>query len=376
MNNAKKNKRTLDTQHQQKINLFKQQCNSKHDLEKQLILYKTQLESYKNRKLQDLHQDEFDEYIECTDNIHDIEKQLKNFETIGSYYISNADTLFKYYDLIEKNQTNNMNVKGNSINNTILKYFVETSSNVINNTDDRATLLDKYMANNDTNYIKQDEPIADICSKCGSDNRNIVINEGIVQCNNCFCVESVIIDHDQPSYKDPPKEVTYFAYKRINHLNEWISQIQGRETTTLDNAVYDQILIEIKKQKITNMADVTEKKVREILKKLKQNKWYEHSAHIVNKLNGLPIPHFEPELEEKLRNMFKMIQPCFVKYAPPDRKNFLSYSYIMYKMLQLLGRDEYLGMFKLLKSRDKLYQHDIVFKKICEELNWEFIPSL
>ena len=269
-----------------------------------------------------------------------------------------------------------MNVKGNAINNTILKYFVETSSNVINNTDDRATLLDKYMANNDFNYIKQDEPIADICSKCGSDNRNIVINEGIVQCNNCFCVESVIIDHDQPSYKDPPKEVTYFAYKRINHLNEWISQIQGRETTTLDNTVYDQILIEIKKQKITNMADVTEKKVREILKKLKQNKWYEHSAHIVNKLNGLPIPHFEPELEEKLRNMFKMIQPCFVKYAPPDRKNFLSYSYIMYKMLQLLGRDEYLGMFKLLKSRDKLYQHDIVFKKICEELNWEFIPSL
>ena len=326
--------------------------------------------------MQDLPQEEFDEYILCTDQINNIEKQLKSFETINSYYISNADTLFKYYDLIDKNQTNNMNVKGNAINNTILKYFVETSSNVINNTDDRATLLDKYMANNDFNYIKQDEPIADICSKCGSDNRNIVINEGIVQCNNCFCVESVIIDHDQPSYKDPPKEVTYFAYKRINHLNEWISQIQGRETTTLDNTVYDQILIEIKKQKITNMADVTEKKVREILKKLKQNKWYEHSAHIVNKLNGLPIPHFEPELEEKLRNMFKMIQPCFVKYAPPDRKNFLSYSYIMYKMLQLLGRDEYLGMFKLLKSRDKLYQHDIVFKKICEELNWEFIPSL
>jgi hypothetical protein len=27
------------------------------------------------------------------------------------------------------------------------------------------------------------------------------------------------------------KEISYFAYKRINHFQEWISQIQGKETT-------------------------------------------------------------------------------------------------------------------------------------------------
>jgi hypothetical protein len=107
------------------------------------------------------------------------------------------------------------------------------------------------------------------------------------------------------------------------------------------------ILLEIKKQKICNMADLNAKKLKEILKKLRMNKYYEHIPHILNKLNGLPIPHFEPELEEKLRSMFKMIQAPFLKHAPAARKNFLSYSYCLHKMMQLLGRDEYLTSFGL-----------------------------
>lgn len=124
------------------------------------------------------------------------------------------------------------------------------------------------------------------------------------------------------------------------------------------------------------MADLTPKKVKEILKRLKINKYYEHVNHIIYKLNGIPIPHFEPELEEKLRTMFKMIQPSFVKHAPSNRKNFLSYSYVLHKMLQLLGKDEYLKNFPLLRSREKLYQQDQIFKKICGDLGWQFIQSL
>jgi hypothetical protein len=158
--------------------------------------------------------------------------------------------------------------------------------------------------------------------------------------------------------------------------NEWISQIQGKEQTDINPDIYDAILVEIKKQQISNMADLTPSKVKEILKKLKMNKYYEHIPHIINKLNGLPISHFEPDLEEKLRTMFKLIQPPFLKYAPPNRKNFLSYSYALHKMSQLLGRDEYLTNFPLLKSREKLFQQDEIWKKICRDLNWTFYPSL
>ena len=154
-----------------------------------------------------------------------------------------------------------------------------------------------------------------------------------------------------------------------------ISQIQGKETTDIPEEVYDKILLEIKKQRISNMATLKTKQVRSILKKLKLTKYYEHTHHIIHKLNGLPIPNFEPDLEEKLRTMFKIIQPLFLKHAPVNRKNFLSYSYVIYKFLELLGRDEYLSNFNLLKNREKLHQQDIVWKKICDDLGWEFIRS-
>ena len=154
-----------------------------------------------------------------------------------------------------------------------------------------------------------------------------------------------------------------------------ISQIQGKETTEISTDIYDRILLELKKQKLTNMAELDIKKIKEVLKTLELNKYYEHIPHILNKLTNLPVPHFEPELEDKLRNMFRMIQPSFLKHAPPTRKNFLSYSYVLHKFMQLLGRDEYLENFQLLKSREKLHEQDQIFKKICNELNWEFIPS-
>ena len=74
--------------------------------------------------------------------------------------------------------------------------------------------------------------------------------------------------------------------------------------------------------------------------------------------------------------MLKVIQSPFIKHCPKDRKNFLSYSYVLHKFIQLLGLDEYLVNFPLLKSREKLYQQDKIWKMICQELNWEFIKSI
>ena len=256
------------------------------------------------------------------------------------------------------------------------------------NTDDRATLLEKYLTCTNTDFIKSDAPedeaaienaaasVPTPCAHCGSTNRTVMTHDGYIFCNECFTLEYVLVDHEKPSYKDPPKEVTYFAYKRINHFNEWLNQVQGKETTDIPDEVYDKILLEIKKQKISNMADLTHVKVREILKKLKINKYYEHIPHIINRLSGVSMPHIPPELEDRLRHMFCQIQVPFLKHSPPSRKNFLSYSYVLHKFMQLLEKDQYVHCFTLLKSRDKLQAQDIIWSKICEELGWEFVRSL
>ena len=82
------------------------------------------------------------------------------------------------------------------------------------------------------------------------------------------------------------------------------------------------------------------------------------------------------EDEEKLRHMFKEIQPSFQKHRPEDRSNFLSYSFILYKFCELLELDEFLSCFPLLKNRDKLYMQDKIWQKICLDMDWEFIRTI
>jgi hypothetical protein len=82
------------------------------------------------------------------------------------------------------------------------------------------------------------------------------------------------------------------------------------------------------------------------------------------------------EVEEKFREMFKLCQEPFNIHSPKDRKNFLSYSYTLHKFCELLELYDFLPCFPLLKSTEKLKEQDKIWKKICEYLNWQFIPSI
>lgn len=90
----------------------------------------------------------------------------------------------------------------------------------------------------------------------------------------------------------------------------------------------------------------------------------------------MPAPKLTAALEDRLKAMFAEIQEPFKRNCPPQRKNFLSYGYTLYKMCELLGEDELLRYFPLLKSNEKLYAQDQIWKKICRDLRWEFIPSV
>ena len=240
------------------------------------------------------------------------------------------------------------------------------------------TIYDKYMKMTDKNYINVNNDDVDIFDMCKYCKVEMLLNNntGVLICPKCGLMENIIVDSDKPSFKEPPKEMTSFCYKRINHLNEFLAQFQAKETTEIHEDVYNEILMEIKKERITNMATITPEKMRELLRRIKKNDYYEHIPYIINQLNGLPAPVIAPEIEEIIRGMFKAIQIPFEKYCPPKRKNFLSYSYIMYKFFELLELDEYLRCFQLLKSRTKLHQQDEIWKNICKDLNWQFIKSI
>jgi len=222
------------------------------------------------------------------------------------------------------------------------------------------------------------ERIETVCPNCIDSNIILVQNVSDLVCESCGIVVAAHIN-EELTYREEQEtseKIVNYSYKRENHFNEWLSQFQAQETTTIPDEVMEQLRTELKKMKIKNLEDITHAKIRSLLKKLRLNKYYEHVPYITNILNGIKPPNMPSELEECLRIMFKDIQKPFDDNCPTERKNFLSYSYVLYKFCELLSEDAYLQYFPLLKSKEKLYQQDVIWKKICHDLKWEFIPTV
>ena len=156
------------------------------------------------------------------------------------------------------------------------------------------------------------------------------------------------------------------------------SQMQAQETTSPSEELIDKLLLELKKNRIKDITKINRTLIKGYLKKLRYTKQYEHIPAIINKLCGRPPPIITRELQAKLISMFEQIQTPFEKFCPKDRKNFMSYSYTLHKMCQLLGEDQLLPCFPLLKSREKLYLQDKIWKDICscDSISWQFYPSI
>lgn len=295
---------------------------------------------------------------------------------LNSEYETNDKKAFDPIDLEQTLVKRNMDKRLRYGNRTqTLDDFITSQK-----TDTRADDLDDYLSHVYDTYPsskvkfkeKQNHLICDSCSGDIIEDRA----KGTRSCQVCGKMSICFIESERPSYLDQPQDQSYFCYKRINHFNENLNLVQARESTNIPEEVMNIIMGELRKIKITNMKTLSVKKMKKILKKLKFNKYCEHAPHIVAKLNGVKPPRISSEVEDDLRHMFLKIQEPFARVCPKNRKNFLSYSYVLYKMLELKNLDEFLMYFPLLKSREKLYQQDIIWKGICEILRWEFIPSV
>ena len=371
---------TLDTLHNLQI---KKMTEHENEINK-LVKEKEEIQAKINNVENEIEYDQLEHRLKYLVNEINSRKEKNEFL---DYYLDTGDILYDYYDIQEKIQDGTIVGSGKKKIGAIFDILEKTDDKTLKQTNNkdsksllsRDKLLEKYLKKVHPDSVKSITNISDDtygdCPLC-EEEMVFSSNEAVFTCKNCGHQEFVLIDSDKPSYKDPPREVSYYAYKRINHFNEWLAQLQAKETTEIPQDVFDQILVELKKERILNLQDIKQRKIREILKKLKLNKYYEHVSHITHRLNGQNAPIMSREVEEKLRFMFKEIQPSFVKHCPSDRNNFLSYSYVLYKFCELLELDEYLRYFPLLKNRDKLYAQDKIWELICKDLRWGYIKSI
>jgi len=365
----KRTSTTLDGKHKEFINEF---ARDENDIIPKLLNEKSELK----KKLENPDESiSIEQKMNIQDKIKEINEKinLTKFKK-KEYYLDNVKHIFDYFE--NKKNISKGEVTNNSKSQAIDLFFKikKEDTNITENKNNN--IVQKYLTNIDDTFLDINLFVRqiDICKYCFKGELIPLEDEGVLICNSCSRNIPYLIENEKPSYKEPPKEVCFYAYKRINHFKEIISQFQGKETTQILPEVIENIKQQIKKERI-NLSQLTNTKTKEILKKLGYNKYYEHIPFIKDKL-GIKPPIMSPELEETLFNLFMELQAPYSKFCPDDRVNFLNYYYTAYKLCELLGETQYLQHLPLLKDREKRIDQDTIWKKICQELNWEFIPTI
>jgi hypothetical protein len=368
----KKSSITLDTKHKEILNEF-----TKDERDK-IPELKVERQELKQKLIDDHDELSVEQRLDLEDRVNELTYLIKEMKTKKrEYFLDNSKFIFEYFEN-KKNISDGAIISSNTnkakLVNSFFKIKQENESNKVNQNENN--IVQKYLTNIDDSFLDVNSYVCqtDICAFCHKGELIPLEDEGVLVCNSCSRSIPYLIENEKPSYKEPPKEVCFYAYKRINHFKEILAQFQGKETTQIPLDVIENIKLQIKKERI-EVSQITNTKTKEILKKLGYNKYYEHIPFIKDKL-GIKPPIMSPELEETLCNLFVELQAPYSKFCPDDRVNFLNYYYTAYKLCELLGEEKYLPFFPMLKDKEKRIEQDVIWKKICEELDWEFIHTI
>ena len=365
----KKNLVTLDNKHKEFLNEF-----AKDEID-HLPTLREEKYNLKNKLLSETQELSIEQKMDIGDRVNEINEKIKMLKNKKKeYFLDNSKYIFDYFE--NKKSISSGTSSGLSNKNKFIEDFFKINNNTKNENNNNNNIVHKYLTNIDDSFLDINEFVSqnNICNYCFKGELIPIEDEGLLVCNICSRNIPYLIENEKPSYKEPPKEVCFYAYKRINHFKEILAQFQGKETTQIPIEVIENIKLQIKKERI-DITQITNHKTKEVLKKLGYNKYYEHIPFIKDKL-GIKPPIMSQELEETLCNLFIELQAPYSKFCPDDRVNFLNYYYTAYKLCELLGETQYLENFPMLKDREKRIEQDAIWKKICYELNWEFIQTI
>ena len=367
---SSKESNTLDNKHRLMVKYFNEKRNEIEDLISQINIILGEIKAMDERR------DSFTiadtksraalldkkELLE-----HEYTSIKSNFDEMD-YYDNAGDLISDYYEMRDNKEIEPKETKN------ILEFLCNKKEKASNNQGEikqsnRANLFEKYCQRVEGIRVVHDDGSNRIkyCDECKIE-KILDMSESAYICPCCGDSEMIILDEDR-QIKD------YSPYRRLNHFREWLNQFQAKQSPDIPEQIFVDIVKELNKKRINDLSILNKKKMKAILKKLDYNGYYEHVAYIINKLNNLPPPKITRDMEKLFISMFFKIQEPWEMYKHVDRKNFLSYSYVLHKFCELLELDHLLECFPLHKDPDKIMENDQIWEKICKHLNWEYISS-
>ena len=228
----------IDNKHSEILKLFEHQPQMINELKTQLTKYIDEYEQLSSIDNTVITNEQLERKFELKSQIDEIEKKIAHIEQQNNpikYFVHTGHTLFQYYNKVNVvEQIQPVVENKNPLSKSILEFFktdnplvptmgiIQESVSESKNVKTKTQMMDKYMSYVDSRYItdKNKEDDIEVCNTCNTQ-KLFIHAEGIMVCQKCGIQDYVLIDCDKPSYKEPPKEIAYFAYKRINHFNCW-----------------------------------------------------------------------------------------------------------------------------------------------------------
>lgn len=215
----------------------------------------------------------------------------------------------------------------------------------------------------------------DICPQCYSSEIRIIAREGVAVCTRCGLMTRNLIEGiDDPSHiaRTLPRCHSNNLYKRISHFRYWLDRLQGKERCHITHEEFQSIERLLLRRPSTTICDTT---IRQILRELKLQRYYNNTYYIIRQLTGSALVEFDPPHETELMEMFRRIQLPFSSNRG-IRVNMLAYPYLIRKFCEILGWEEIATQIYSMRSTEKLRQQDLIWRRICDELQWPFYRSV
>ena len=206
------------------------------------------------------------------------------------------------------------------------------------------------------------------CPEC----HQVIPEDGICQECGIFFEKRVFEVHDLQNYNVQPKR----DYKKLDHFKEVLNQFQGKEMREIPEAVIQSVRERLP-DNLEHITDLTGINITRIILRKSNLSRYNENAHCIwAAVSYRQPPYIKKLVEDKLIRYFKAIAQVYEPLKGDKRNSFMNYYYVLYKLLHLMKENELLQYIPLLRTKQRIREHDKLWKRICTELDWPYHPTL
>lgn len=202
------------------------------------------------------------------------------------------------------------------------------------------------------------------CSKCYSDKYDVI--DGMYICGDC----GYIFENRMPG----PKDITISSNKKSNHysiktnLIKTLRKFEGKTTVNICKEDLSKIISLCELQHI-NLSKLKCNTLMDILKQLNMSKYYEDAYAILYIINKNPPKHIAP-YRQKIYMLHDILEHAYSTTKTPTRINSMNVHYKLYRLFKMCGLPFTQDDFCMLKTEQKLEEHEKQWRDICKITGW------